>query len=87
VLQAPALARALYAHAELDREIPGALFGAVAQVLAYVYQLKAALKGQGMAPNAAPNPAVPDELDPHKKPGWTPPEDEADDAFPEGRPG
>ena len=86
VLQAPALARALYAHAELDREIPGALFGAVAQVLAYVYQLKAAMKGQGMAPQASPNPPVPDELDPHKKPGWTPPADEMDDAFPEGTP-
>jgi flagellar biosynthetic protein FlhB len=46
VLQAPALARALFAHAELDREIPAALFAAVAQVLAYVYQLKAALTGQ-----------------------------------------
>lgn len=87
VLQAPALARALYAHAELDREIPGALFGAVAQVLAYVYQLKAALKGQGMAPQAVPNPPVPDDLDPHKKPGWTPPEDELDDRFPEAQPG
>ena len=86
VLQAPALARALYAHAELDREIPGALFGAVAQVLAYVYQLKAAMKGQGMAPQASPNPPVPDELDPHKKPGWTPPADEMDGAFPEGTP-
>jgi flagellar biosynthetic protein FlhB len=86
VLQAPALARALYAHAELDREIPGALFGAVAQVLAYVYQLKAAMKGQGMAPQAVPNPPVPDELDPHKKPGWTPPADEMDDTFPEGTP-
>ena len=41
VLQAPPLARALYAHAELDREIPAALFAAVAQVLAYVYQLRA----------------------------------------------
>lgn len=86
VLQAPALARALYAHAELEREIPGALFGAVAQVLAYVYQLKAAMNGQGMAPQAVPNPPVPDELDPHKKPGWTPPADEMDDAFPEGTP-
>ena len=44
VLQSPVLARALYAHAELDREIPAALFGAVAQVLAYVYQLRAALR-------------------------------------------
>ncbi|MCV5949604.1 EscU/YscU/HrcU family type III secretion system export apparatus switch protein, partial [Escherichia coli] len=40
VLEAPMLARALYAHAEIDREIPVALYGAVAQVLAYVYQLR-----------------------------------------------
>ena len=46
VLQAPVLARALYAHGEVDREIPAALFGAVAQVLAYVYQLRAAMAGQ-----------------------------------------
>ncbi|MGZ5130430.1 MAG: EscU/YscU/HrcU family type III secretion system export apparatus switch protein, partial [Caldimonas sp.] len=45
VLEAPVLARALYAHAELDREIPAALFAAVAQVLAYVYQLRAAMAG------------------------------------------
>ena len=45
MLEAPVLARALYAHAELDREIPAALFAAVAQVLAYVYQLRAALRG------------------------------------------
>jgi len=68
VLQSPMLARALYAHAELDREIPAALFAAVAQVLAYVYQLKAALAGRGPAPAAAPDPQVPLELDPHHKP-------------------
>ena len=65
VLQAPALARALYAHAELDREVPAALFAAVAQVLAYVYQLRAALAGQGAAPAALPTLNVPSELDPH----------------------
>ena len=65
VLQAAPLARALYAHAELDREIPAALFGAVAQVLAYVYQLRAALGGRGKAPGALPDLNVPDELDPH----------------------
>ncbi len=68
VLQAPVLARALYAHAELDREIPAALFGAVAQVLAYVYQLRAALAGQVAMPNALPELDVPQELDPHHKP-------------------
>ena len=69
VLQSPMLARALYAHAELDGEVPTALYTAVAQVLAYVYQLKAAMKGQGAMPGAVPTPVVPQELDPHwKKP-------------------
>ena len=65
VLQAPVLARALYAHAEVDREIPAALFAAVAQVLAYVYQLRAALAGRVALPGALPELNVPDELDPH----------------------
>jgi flagellar biosynthetic protein FlhB len=65
VLQSPMLARALYAHAELDGEIPSALYTAVAQVLAYVYQLKAALAGRGAMPGAMPEPQVPPELDPH----------------------
>lgn len=65
VLQSPMLARALYAHAEIDDEIPSALYTAVAQVLAYVYQLKAALKGQGAMPGEMPTPQVPPELDPH----------------------
>jgi flagellar biosynthetic protein FlhB len=68
VLQSPALARALYAHAELDREIPAALFAAVAQVLAHVYQLRAALAGQVAMPADLPELDVPVELDPHHKP-------------------
>ncbi|MCV0441387.1 MAG: flagellar biosynthesis protein FlhB [Hydrogenophaga sp.] len=69
VLQSPMLARALYAHAEIDDEIPSALYTAVAQVLAYVYQIKAALSGQGVMPAEQPTPMVPPELDPHfKKP-------------------
>ena len=68
VLQAPVLARALYAHAELDREIPTALFAAVAQVLAYVYQLRAAMSGRGTKPNDLPELVVPPELDPHNTP-------------------
>lgn len=65
VLQAPVLARALYAHTELDREIPMALYAAVAQVLAYVYQLRAAMKGRAPMPGALPELPVPVELDPH----------------------
>jgi flagellar biosynthesis protein FlhB len=64
VLQAPVLARALYAHAELEQDIPSSLFTAVAQVLAYVYRLRAAERGDGPMPEAPPVPEVPPELDP-----------------------
>ncbi len=67
VLQSPMLARALYANAELDQDIPSALYTAVAQVLAYVYRLRAALKGMGPMPGEVPQPFVPPELDPHSK--------------------
>lgn len=72
VLQQPVLARALYAHAKVDHEIPAVLFGAVAQVLAYVYQLRAAMKSRHLDTPEMPRPHVPPELDPHNKPGWTP---------------
>ncbi len=67
VLEAPPLARALYAHGDLDREIPLALYSAVAQVLAYVWQLRAAMAGRGAMPAALPPLPVPPELDPHHK--------------------
>jgi flagellar biosynthesis protein FlhB len=72
VLQSPMLARALYAHTEIDQQVPVALFTAVAQVLAYVYQLRAALKGQGPMPGEPPKPEVPVELDPHHRRQATP---------------
>lgn len=68
VLQAPALARALYAHGEVDGEIPAALYAAVAQVLAYVYQLRAAAAGRAPMPAALPELPVPAALDPHHEP-------------------
>jgi flagellar biosynthetic protein FlhB len=67
VLQSPMLARALYTNAELDREIPASLFTAVAQVLAYIYKLKAALRGDGPMPGELQQPFVPPELDPLSK--------------------
>ncbi len=67
VLQSPVLARALYAHAELDQDIPASLFTAVAQVLAYIYRLRAALRGEGLMPGEVPQPAVPAGLDPHER--------------------
>jgi len=65
VLQAAPLARALYTHTEVDHEIPARLFAAVAQVLAYVYQLRAAMAGQGAMPHDLPPIVVPADLDPH----------------------
>jgi flagellar biosynthetic protein FlhB len=67
VLQAPPLARALYAHAELDREIPAALFAAVAQVLAWVFQLRASRTGDALPPGELPPLPVPPELDPQNQ--------------------
>ena len=66
VLQSPMLARALYAHTEIDQQVPAALFTAVAQVLAYVYRLRAAMRGEGPMPGEPPKPDVPVELDPHR---------------------
>lgn len=67
VLQSPMLARALYANAELDQDIPASLYTAVAQVLAYIYRLKAAMRGDGPMPGEPPQPFVPPELDPMSK--------------------
>jgi flagellar biosynthesis protein FlhB len=64
VLEAPPLARALHRHAELDREIPAPLYAAVAEVLAYVYQLSRARAQGREAPVAPARIEVPAELDP-----------------------
>lgn len=65
VLEAPPLARALYANTEVDMEVPVALYSAVAQVLAYVFQLRNALTGKTPMPGNLPDLHVPAELDPH----------------------
>ncbi|MGO4220292.1 flagellar biosynthesis protein FlhB [Lysobacter sp. TAF61] len=53
VVEAPPLARALYRQAQVDQEIPVKLYAAVAQVLSYVYQLKAWVPGRGPMPSLA----------------------------------
>ncbi len=50
LLPSPMLARAIYYSTEVDEEIPNKLFMAVAQVLAYVYQLKAFKAGKAKRP-------------------------------------
>ncbi|KIO49113.1 flagellar biosynthesis protein FlhB [Nitrosospira sp. NpAV] len=64
LLEAPPLARALYHHAELGDEIPQTLYNAVAEVLAYVYQLRRHREYGGKAPAAPDALEVPAELDP-----------------------
>ena len=66
ILQAPPLARALYFHTEIGQEIPAPLYNAVAQVLAYVYQLRVWRTGSVRGARAPVEPTdlpVPSELD------------------------
>ncbi|MBB5500677.1 flagellar biosynthesis protein FlhB [Paraburkholderia sp. MM5384-R2] len=63
LLEAPPLARALYHNVDLNREIPGPLYGAVAEVLAWVYQLRRFKAEGGDVPVAPTELDVPPELD------------------------
>jgi flagellar biosynthetic protein FlhB len=64
LLEAPALARALHKHTEIGDEIPEALYSAVAEVLAYVFQLRTYKTSGGTYPDRPTKLAVPAELDP-----------------------
>ena len=64
LLEAPALARALYKHTEIDDEIPEKLYSAVAEVLAYVFQLRNYSKVGGQYPDRPTKLPVPPEMDP-----------------------
>lgn len=64
LLSAPPLARALYHHVELDREIPVELYSAVAEVLAWVYRLRTWTPGIGQAPEPPSELTIPPGLDP-----------------------
>jgi flagellar biosynthetic protein FlhB len=64
ILEAPPLARALYRHTELEQEIPVALYTAVAEVLAYVYQLKRYQTAGGDRPEVPVDLSVPADMDP-----------------------
>lgn len=63
-LEAPPLARALYRHVDIGAEIPAALYGAVAQVLAYVFQLKRYAEGRAARPLQPQSIEVPEGFDP-----------------------
>lgn len=67
ILEAPSLARALYHHTELGDEIPQALYTAVAEVLAYIYQLRRYNAYGGIAPSVPEALPVPPEFDPENR--------------------
>ena len=64
LLEAPPLARALYKHTDLGDQIPEALYTAVAEVLAYVFQLRAYNRHGGMRPKEPDDLDVPPQMDP-----------------------
>lgn len=77
ILEAPPLARALYRHTEIGHQIPEALYAAVAEVLAYVYQLRRLHQVGGRVPVRPTDLPVPADMDPGPQPG---PDDEPEDA-------
>ncbi|MBE8168539.1 MAG: flagellar biosynthesis protein FlhB [Shewanella sp.] len=63
IVSAPPLARAIYHTTKIDQQVPDGLFTAVAQVLAYVFQLRQFHSGKGRKPTAIPqDQPIPDEL-------------------------
>lgn len=62
VLESAALARAVFYSTELDQEIPAGLYLAVAQVLAYVYQIRQFKAGKGKRPAPLPDLPIPPDL-------------------------
>lgn len=70
-LEAPPLARALYRHSDIGETIPAELYAAVAQVLAWVYQLKRWRQLGGIAPDKPRHLPVPESFDPATNQGET----------------
>ena len=62
LLESPALARSIYHSTELEQEIPAGLYLAVAQVLAYVYQLRQHQAGKGKRPDPLKDVPIPPDL-------------------------
>ena len=60
VVESPSLARSVYTFTKVGKEIPEGLYVAIAQVLAYVYQLDQYFKQQGPRPRQPVFPVPPD---------------------------
>ncbi|WP_153109220.1 flagellar biosynthesis protein FlhB [Propionivibrio limicola] len=62
MLEAAPLARALHRYVDIDQEIPSSLYAAVAEVLAYVYQLANWRKVGGQYPIPPREISIPDDM-------------------------
>ncbi len=62
IVESPQLARAVFYTTEVDAEIPAGLYVAVAQVLAYVFQLRIFRRGKGDRPDVPRHVPVPKEM-------------------------
>jgi len=62
IVSYPILSRALYYSTELEDSIPQGLYVAVAQILAYVFQLKQFSRGSGSAPRPLGKLDIPEEF-------------------------
>ncbi|MEX0584618.1 MAG: flagellar type III secretion system protein FlhB, partial [Natronospirillum sp.] len=62
IIEMPPLARAIFHHSKIGDEIPAELYLAVAQVLAYVFQLREARRGRMKRPDRKPNVNIPPEF-------------------------
>lgn len=62
VVSAPPLARAVYHSTQIEQQIPAGLFKAVAHVLHYVLQIRAARQGKSAMPSPLPNFDIPPHL-------------------------
>ncbi len=62
LVPSPTLARAIYYTTEIDGEIPAPLYMAVAQVLAYVFQLKSWQPAHGRKPKLPDQVPVPNDM-------------------------
>ena len=61
-VESPPLTRAIYYHSDVGQEIPAPLYLAVAQVLAYVFQIRRYRKGYGQKPEQLPDFEIPSDL-------------------------
>lgn len=70
-LESPPLARALYIHVDLEAEIPMALYTAVAEVMAWAFNLRQFESEGGVAPARPGELPVPEDMQVAPRPGRT----------------